>query len=90
MLEFGSILAEHGGKSVALIYSYSNTVDKRRAWYDRWRSKVIMYFGQGAEALGLEVRYLDVDTYLTEMAHTDKFQNDCFPSATMRQIIEFA
>lgn len=69
-------LSELPGKSIALVYSYSSTIDKQRTWYDRWRSSVIMYFGQGAEALGLEVRYIDVDTYLSNMASHDEFPND--------------
>ncbi len=74
--EFGKFLQRLTNESVALVYSYSNTIDKKKTWYDRWRSSVIMYFGEGAEALGLEVRYIDVDTYLLEMATHSVFQND--------------
>jgi len=35
-----------------------------------------MYFGQGAEELGMEVRYVDVDTYLSDMAAARDFPND--------------
>lgn len=76
LIDFESFLAGLSGKSIALVYSYSNTIDKRETWYDRWRSKVIMYFGQGAEELGLDVRYVDVDTYLSNMASTLQFPND--------------
>lgn len=64
------------GKSLAVVYSFSNTIDKKRTWYDRWRSDVIMYFAQGAENLGLDVRYLDVDTFLNEIVSTHDFKND--------------
>ncbi len=75
-IDFESFLAGLKGKSIALVYSYSNTIDKRETWYDRWRSKVIIYFGQGAEALGLDVRYVDVDTYLSNMASSSLFPNE--------------
>jgi len=74
-VDYGTFLDQLAGQSLAIIYSYSSTIDKQRAWYDRWRSSVIMYFGQGAEALGLDVRYVDVDTYLVEMAASKQFQN---------------
>lgn len=64
------------GKSLAIVYSFSNTVDKDRVWYDRWKSSTIMYFGQGGEELGLDVRYIDVDTFLTEAVSRDGVSND--------------
>jgi hypothetical protein len=75
-VNYAAFINQLSNKSLAIVYCYSNTIDKRRTWYDRWKSSVIMYFGQGAEALGLEVRYVDVDTFLSEMAHADRFPND--------------
>ena len=74
--KYEKFLDQLSDKSLAIVYSYSNTIDKRRTWYDRWKSAVVLYFGQGAEALGLDVRYIDVDTYLAEMAIAGKFHND--------------
>lgn len=47
-MNYAEFLDTLNGRSVALVYSYSNTVNRKRTWYDRWRSSVIMYFAQGA------------------------------------------
>lgn len=74
--KFEDFLDTLPGKSIAVVFSYSDNVDKQRVWYHRWRSDVIMYFGQGAEALGMEVRYLDVDNYLSHITSAEGFSND--------------
>ncbi|MEM8625180.1 MAG: hypothetical protein AAGG47_16880 [Pseudomonadota bacterium] len=74
--DFPSFLNCLPGKTLALVYSFSNTIDKDRVWYDRWRSSTIMYFGQGGEELGLDVRYIDVDTFLREIARPGGLSND--------------
>jgi hypothetical protein len=52
------------GKTVAIVYSFSNRVEPSVAWYDRWRSDVLVFFGRGVERLGAEPRYMDVETYI--------------------------
>lgn len=61
---FRAFLDELKGKTVAIVYSFSNRVEPSVAWYDRWRSDVIVFFGKGVERLGAEPRYMDVETYI--------------------------
>ena len=56
------------GKTVAVVYSFSNRVDPASTWYDRWRSDVVSYAGKGVERLGAEPRYLDVELYIQQIA----------------------
>lgn len=64
------------GKTVAIVYSYSNTPNKNEIWYDRWKSDVISYFGLSVEYLMAEVRYIDVDTFLNLMGEKNSFIGD--------------
>jgi hypothetical protein len=61
---FRAFLDDLKGKTVAIVYSFSNRVEPSAAWYDRWRSDVIVFFGRGVERLGAEPRYMDVETYI--------------------------
>jgi hypothetical protein len=63
-LAFRTFLDDLRGKTVAIVYSFSNRVEPSVAWYDRWRSDVIVFFGRGVERLGAEPRYMDVETYI--------------------------
>ncbi len=66
--DFSAFLADLEGKTATLAYSFSSSVKKNDTWYDRWRSDTIFYFGSAVEALKMEARYIDIDTYLREMA----------------------
>ena len=68
---FGLFLESLKGTTVAIVYSFSNRVEPSEAWYDRWRSDVVHFFGRGVERLGAEPRYMDVETYLRLQANRD-------------------
>jgi len=59
-------------KTVAIVYSFSTRTHARDIWYDRWRSDVVMFHGQGVEELGAEPRYVDVDLYLHMLSNNPK------------------
>lgn len=63
-LAFQQFIDDLKGKTVAIVYSFSNRVEPSVAWYDRWRSDVLVFFGKGVERLGAEPRYMDVETYI--------------------------
>ncbi|NBC34409.1 MAG: hypothetical protein GVY13_17160 [Alphaproteobacteria bacterium] len=73
---FSSFLDSLHGKTVAVVYSFSNRVEPKLTWYDRWRSDVVFFFGAGIEKLGASPRYIDVDLYLKEMAHSPETMGD--------------
>ncbi|MCZ6862609.1 MAG: hypothetical protein O7I42_20445 [Alphaproteobacteria bacterium] len=73
---FGEFLERLAGKTIAIVYSYSNVVDREATWYDRWRSDVVSYYGLAVEALRAEARYLDIDTYLRLMSEPKAFVGD--------------
>ncbi|KCZ52068.1 hypothetical protein HY29_18310 [Hyphomonas beringensis] len=74
--DFAAFLRSLEGATVAIVYSYSNRVDPSLAWYDRWRSDVVFFFGQGVEKLGADARYLDVEQYLTVQNRRDETPGD--------------
>jgi hypothetical protein len=55
-------------KTVALVYNYSDSVDPKTTWYDKWKSETVNLFASGAEALGAQARYIDVDAFIDFMA----------------------
>ena len=64
------------GKTVTLIYNYSNVRRLEDLWYDRWKSDVILLFAQAIESLGANVRYLDIDTYLKVIIDENAYVGD--------------
>lgn len=75
-LAFRTFLDELRGKTVAIVYSFSNRVEPSVAWYDRWRSDVVVFFGRGVERLGAEPRYMDVETYIKAQGSRDDCPGD--------------
>lgn len=74
--EFADFLEQLRGKTVGIVYSFSNKVDPSEAWYDRWRSDVVYFFGKGVEALGAEPRYMDVESYLRVQSYSEDSPGD--------------
>ena len=60
---------------VALVYSFPNAGDPENRWYDRWRTRVIMSYGEALERIGVVPYYCDVDNFI-EKASTRRL-SDC-------------
>lgn len=74
--DFVSFIEGLSNKTVAIVYSFSNRVSPRYTWYDRWRSDVVLFHGEGVERLKAEPRYLDVELYLKSIASKDEVVGD--------------
>jgi len=51
------------GRRVALVYSYPKAKEPSDRWYDRWKTRVIMSYGEALERIGIFPFYCDVDTF---------------------------
>lgn len=62
-------MREHlAGSRIALVYSFPKISDPSSRWYDRWRSRVIMSYGEALERLEILPFYCDVDTFIEKAA----------------------
>lgn len=60
---------------VALVYSLPQPDDPANRWYDRWRTRVIMSYGEALERIGAVPYYCDIDTFIDQIS-SGKL-NDC-------------
>jgi hypothetical protein len=57
-------LARLRGKHVAVVYQYVPPDSPAEVWYHVWGLGVMAYYGYGFEALGMPVKYIDVDSFI--------------------------
>ena len=55
-----------GGKRIALVYSFEAPSDPPGRWYDRWRTRVVMSYGEALERLSVHPYFCDIDTFCTQ------------------------
>lgn len=60
LLRFSEVLAD---RRVALIYSFRAPNEPSSRWYDRWKTQVIMSYGEALERVGAHPFYCDIDTF---------------------------
>lgn len=53
---------------VALVYSLPQSDDPANRWYDRWRTRVIMSYGEALERIGAVPYYCDVNTFIDQIS----------------------
>jgi D-alanine-D-alanine ligase-like ATP-grasp enzyme len=61
-----AMLNDLRGRCVALVYAFPKVTDPPNRWYDRWKSRVIMSYGEALERLGVKPYYCDVDTFIDQ------------------------
>ncbi len=50
-------------RSVALVYSFPKRADPPNRWYDRWKTRVIMSYGEALERIQVRPFYCDIDSF---------------------------
>lgn len=55
-------------RRVALVYSFPKPSEPANRWYDRWRTRVIMSYGEALERIGVVPYYCDVDTFIEQIS----------------------
>lgn len=73
-MEFRDVLEKIKTINLHIVYNYSNNPDAYKTRYDQWGASVIFFYGMAAEILGLNPRYLDIDTYLSEFSRPRLFE----------------
>lgn len=51
---------------VALVYSFEAPDEPSDRWYDRWRTRVIMSYGEALERISVHPYYCDIDTFCAQ------------------------
>ncbi|MES1158828.1 MAG: hypothetical protein ABUL42_02930 [Terricaulis silvestris] len=51
------------GQRIAVVYSFQAPDEPSDRWYDRWRTRVVMSYGEALERLGMHPYYCDIDTF---------------------------
>ena len=55
-------------RRVALVYSFPKPSEPSNRWYDRWRTRVIMSYGEALERIGVVPYYCDIDTFIQQIS----------------------
>lgn len=56
------------GLRVALVYSFEAPSDPPGRWYDRWRTRVVMSYGEALERLSVRPYFCDIDTFCRQVS----------------------
>ena len=56
------------GRRIALVYSFPQAIDPPNRWYDRWKSRVIMSYGEALERINVLPFYCDIDSFIRQIS----------------------